>query len=433
MKTIEEVVKHHLCLCCGACMGVCPQNAIRMTETPAGLLRPEVNTDACNNCGLCLKVCPGSHLEKGLLPPQIDPFKGNVISAFCGRAVDAGIRQNGQSGGIVTAVLKHLFDSGRISNAVVTQMPQDGSLRPRGIVTARLDEIHNSQGSQYCPVALADVAQKAITSSGEKIAVVGLSCHFHGIENARLHLKGPAPIKIGLVCDRMLAFGAIDYLIDKANISRGDVAFFQFRSKKFSGWPGDVCVHRKDGTDFCVVDKIRRSIKDIYTPVRCRLCFDKMNALCDLVVGDAWGVRKDKKGFSVVITRTAAGQDIVSSARKAEAISIENVDEEQIFKGQAVENKRRDWTQFTAVWRDLGMSAPAFNFDEKWFGNIKGLDLAPYRDKINWALNLENMTSSSEVLFAAKGAVCLNRKRPSLPFRGLGRLIGKIWKGRTGK
>jgi len=424
MSNIEEVVKNRLCLCCGTCAAVCPRDAIRMEETAVGLLHARVNDSACNNCGLCLKVCPGSHLEKGLLSPQTDPFRGNVISAYCGRANDENIRQNGQSGGIVTALLRHLLDSGVVSKAVVSQMPQDGSLRPRCIVTSQPDEIRKSQGSLYCPVALGSAAQKTIANSGEKIAVVGLACHLHGLENARTHLKNPSPVKIGLVCDRMLAYGAIDYLISKADVDRESVAFFQFRSKKFNGWPGDVCVRTKDGKDICVANKHRMTIKDFYTPVRCRLCFDKMNSLCDIVVGDAWGVRQDKQGFSVIITRSDRGQQAVSSAQKAGAIVIEKVNAEKIFKGQAVEDKRRDWTQFTAAWRQMKMSAPNFNFDEKWYGNIEGLDSTPHRNKINLAINLENMTDRKEVLEAAKREVAMNKKYSSLQGSKLIRIVG---------
>jgi coenzyme F420 hydrogenase subunit beta len=142
-RNVSEVAKHHLCLCCDTCTAVCPTKAISMVETINGLLIPEVNSSTCNGCRLCLKVCPGTHLEKGLLSPQIDPFKGNVISAYYGQAVDKEILRNGQSGGVVTALLEHLFDSGLIDNALVTQMPQDGSLRPKCVITSDRDALRH--------------------------------------------------------------------------------------------------------------------------------------------------------------------------------------------------------------------------------------------------------------------------------------------------
>ena len=427
-RNVEEVAKHHLCLCCGTCTAVCPTNAISLVETINGLLIPEVNDSTCNGCGLCLKVCPGTHLEKGLLLPQTDPFKGNVITAYCGQAVDKDVLQNGQSGGAVTALLEHLLDSGRINNALVTQMPQDGSLRPKCVVTCERDVIRKSQASKYCPAPVGAAAQKAIKQNGEKLAVVGISCQIHGLANAQTYLGGPAPLRIGLVCDRMLTFGAIDFLVNKAGVNREDVASLQFRSKKFNGWPGDVCVRMKDGEELCVANKHRGSIKDIYTPLRCRLCFDKMNVLSDIVVGDAWGLRKGKDGFSAIIVRTDKGRDALLSAQKAGALKLETVDPEAVFKGQSAENKRIDWTVFTTTWQDSGLPVPDFNFDKQWIGNIKGISRRPYQDKINWAIRLANMTDKTEILEAAKRRVRWDKIRSLFTIRGLKRAIRKIWK-----
>jgi coenzyme F420 hydrogenase subunit beta len=434
-RNVGEVAKHHLCLCCGTCTAVCPTNAISLVETVNGLLIPEVNGATCNSCGLCLKVCPGTHLEKRLLSTQTDPFKGNVISSYCGQALDKSILQNGQSGGVVTALLEHLLSSGSVNKVVVTQMPEDGSLRPICIAASDKETIRKSQGSKYCPAPLAAVAQKTIAQNGEKSAIVGISCHIHGLANAQSHLGGPAPLRIGLVCDRMMTFGAIDFLIDKAGMNQKDVASLQFRSKKFNGWPGDVCVRMKDGKELCVANKHRGSIKDIYTPLRCRLCFDKMNILSDIVVGDAWGLSKDKdkEGFSAILVRTGKGRDALLSAQQAGALRLEAAEAEAIFKGQAAEKKRIDWTIFTAIWRDSGLPVPEFNFDKQWIGNVKGIGHGPYRDKINWAMRLANMTSKTEILDAAKRRVRSDKIRSLFTIRGMKRFIRNSWKNRTEK
>lgn len=48
------------CIYCGACVGVCPVNALILKET-----RIEVDHEKCINCGACIKVCPmGAMTEK---------------------------------------------------------------------------------------------------------------------------------------------------------------------------------------------------------------------------------------------------------------------------------------------------------------------------------------------------------------------------------
>jgi coenzyme F420 hydrogenase subunit beta len=428
-KNVEDVAKHHLCLCCGICAAVCPKKAISMVETVHGLLVPKVDDSACSNCGLCLKICPGTHLENGLLPPQIDPFKGNVINAYCGQASDKNFLQNGQSGGVVTALLEHLLISNKIDKAVITQMPQDGSLRPVCLETSDRDIIRKSHGSKYCPAPVSAIAQKAKSKNGEKLAVVGISCQIHGLANAQIHLGGPAPLRIGLICDRIMTYDAIDFLIDKAGVIRKNVASLQYRSKKFNGWPGDVCIRMKNGEEICVDKKHRGSVKDIYTPLRCRLCFDKMNVLSDIVIGDAWGLQKDKEGYSAIIVRTEKGRDALLSAQKAGAIKLTPVDVEAVFKGQAIEKKRLDWTIFTAVWRDLQqLPVPDFNFDSKGLGIIKGNIPNSYRDKISRSMSLANMKSKIEILEAAKRRVRFDRISSFFTVRGFKRFIRNLWK-----
>jgi ferredoxin len=49
-KTIA--VNYYLCHCCGACVAVCPTDALFLNDT-----RLEVN-DACTGCERCAKICP---------------------------------------------------------------------------------------------------------------------------------------------------------------------------------------------------------------------------------------------------------------------------------------------------------------------------------------------------------------------------------------
>lgn len=49
-KTIA--VNYDLCHCCGACVAVCPTDALFLTDT-----RLEVK-DACTGCERCAKICP---------------------------------------------------------------------------------------------------------------------------------------------------------------------------------------------------------------------------------------------------------------------------------------------------------------------------------------------------------------------------------------
>lgn len=398
-NNIERVVDQCLCTSCGTCVYVCPSNAVRMKETSGGLLIAEVNKADCNACGLCLQVCPGDHLSEGILHHQVDPFKGRVLAAFCGKATNSKFLQNGQSGGIATALLCFLLDVGIIQKALVTDMPENGSLRTMCRLTADKKQIIQAQGSKYCPVALNSFLPKTKEWQNLKFAVVGLPCHFHGLRNfLLLHNDLQPPLLIGLICERIMSFAAIDYLIEKSGFPQNNVNVFRYRDKLFGGWPGNVSVKSKDNKAASVSNKHRYWCKAFFTPLRCHLCFDKMNIFCDIMLGDAWGVKEEKEGCSVILARTAKGLDIIEKACKAGVIQVEEINPEAVFKGQHIGKKRRDWTIFTSMWKTAEKKTPDFGIQAGIYSDISKVSFKDYQRAMDRAKRLSTMSSRDELL-----------------------------------
>lgn len=46
------------CCGCGACLEICPKNAIEMIRDNEGFQYPIICDKKCIKCGLCLRVCP---------------------------------------------------------------------------------------------------------------------------------------------------------------------------------------------------------------------------------------------------------------------------------------------------------------------------------------------------------------------------------------
>ena len=59
-KNIIQVVQNKLCNSCGACFVVCKADVIKFNETIAGNYFPVINEKYCTNCGLCYDqfLCP---------------------------------------------------------------------------------------------------------------------------------------------------------------------------------------------------------------------------------------------------------------------------------------------------------------------------------------------------------------------------------------
>ncbi|MRR06793.1 MAG: 4Fe-4S dicluster domain-containing protein, partial [Deltaproteobacteria bacterium] len=356
--TIQKIVDQLLCTQCGTCVAVCPVQAIEMHETPAGMLVAQVLSDRCTSCGECRRICPGDSILLNL-PDGVDPFKGVVSGAYVGHACDKVIRASGQSGGVVSGLLLYLLETDRINAALVTTMPQDGSLRPNPVLARTREEILSAQGSKYCPVASNSVLRQIIPN--ESIATVGISCQMHGIYNlATVHsaLTAGVNYRIGLFCDRTLLYSCINQMSQNARLKVEDIAGLEYRSKARNGWPGEVCFKLHSGDQRFFPSTLRTRLKDYFTPPRCRLCFDKMNIMSDLSVGDAWGISDSATGDSVIIARNEKAETLLKDACDQGYLELEPIDIDLIFMAQSIETRRRDFTAFTSTWAEMGKAAP---------------------------------------------------------------------------
>lgn len=59
MAKRKAVVNIEVCVACGCCLKVCPQNAISIPEG----ISAEIDRDLCVGCGKCAKECPASIIE----------------------------------------------------------------------------------------------------------------------------------------------------------------------------------------------------------------------------------------------------------------------------------------------------------------------------------------------------------------------------------
>jgi coenzyme F420 hydrogenase subunit beta len=360
-SSVKDVVNRHLCTQCGACVSACPVEAIEMREKPSGLLLPFVIDERCTACEECWRICSGRSIELNL-PEHIDPFRGEVLGAYIGHAIDEEVRSAGQSGGVAGALLLFLLETGQVDVALTAAMPSDRSLRPKTILARSRHEILSAQGSKYCPIGI-NAALREVAADAN-VAAVGISCHIHGLHKLILEqnpMSANVRFKIGLFCDRTQLFTSIDMMSENAGLKKKDILALKYRSKVRSGYPGEVCFQMASGEDSFFPSSLRIDLKDYFTPPRCRLCFDKTNIFSDISIGDAWGISNiDKKGESVVIARNPKGANLLEEACRKGFLDLKPLDAEAIFKGQEIDQRRAHFAAYSDIWRLMGNIMPEY-------------------------------------------------------------------------
>lgn len=78
-----NVNENSLCSGCGACVDICPVEAITLGQDIDGFYKPQINTDRCVDCGKCYKLCPINNPKyKNNKDPQCWAFKGKPEIEF---------------------------------------------------------------------------------------------------------------------------------------------------------------------------------------------------------------------------------------------------------------------------------------------------------------------------------------------------------------
>ena len=373
-----------------------------------------------------------------------DPLTGDVLCAYVGRASDDALYRNSQSGGIVSALLSDALKSGEIAAAVTTVMVEGNPPRAVARLARQEDEIQQAQKSKYCPVPLLGVLGEVEKSDGP-VALVGVSCQIHGLCNILAsfpELKKKIRFTLGLVCDRIMTYGAIDYLVKKTDLSLENCKMLHFRDKTCGGYPGSVRVLCSDGRSVGLPASIRVNIKDWFTPARCRLCFDKMNVLADIVIGDPHGITEVDRvgGESIVVVRTEVGRRKFRSALSNGALTVREIDYQQVLTGQKIDKKRIEWRGYIDAWSKLGYPLPNFckhvlphSTQKRGRGDLTCppcVGQVNYRHQLRHALMLDGYPSRSALVAAAERKLFVQKikRRVTLPWRVMKYIFARITK-----
>ncbi|MDA8137839.1 MAG: Coenzyme F420 hydrogenase/dehydrogenase, beta subunit C-terminal domain [Desulfobacteraceae bacterium] len=324
MKTffhlIEEIQKPGLCQQCGGCVTFCTAinyGALELDEDGKPRYK---DIEKCVECGLCYSICPETHeLDeeiKWLFSWQAP--MGRVLDATVARAMDVPVRKQGTDGGVVTALLLHLFEKGQIDGAIVTK--KIGSFQRVPWLASSREEIMEAAGfhfdtshglelfserystySAFSP-SLLEVGRMG-TKRLNQVAFVGTPCQVNTIR--RIQALGIDPshsIKIvfGLFCTGNFIFNHEHRLrIEK-------MGGFQWNEVTKINVKEHLLIHLHNGQ----VRSIPLDQLDFMKRHACRYCSDYTSEFADL----SFGGLGSPEDWTTVVARTPLGQSVLNKA-----------------------------------------------------------------------------------------------------------------------
>jgi coenzyme F420 hydrogenase subunit beta len=326
----SEVWDTKKCSGCGACVAVCPADALSFAEGEM-IVSPKSNgyckqaTDSVP-CGACYAVCP----RTGDQPKETLGTFLELLSAKAAFEIP-----HRQSGGAVTAILANALDEGLI-DAVVTVTEDPWTLKPSSAVITKSDVLIREAGSRYSwwvPL-LAALKEAAITRKYTKIAVIGVPCAVQAAARIRASendlLRPYAKLirlVVGLFCTETFDYAALVHgkLETKYKLAPHEIKKLDVKGK--------LDILKQDNTHLSV------PLVDLEDTIRpgCRICTDFSSLCADLSAGAVGS----PAGFTTLVVRNETGKGFVESAiRNHKLVTEKSVDTAAIEKLAASKIKK---------------------------------------------------------------------------------------------
>ncbi len=310
----EEIIHTGKCCSCGSCVAYCESqgfNVIKMEGYTPKYKSPET-VDNCTKCGLCYYICPqtDSLQEKINKYYKAEDELGYIEDIIAAKTTKEAIKEVGQDGGIVSALLSYLFDRDMIDAAIVSLYDDNLNTIPKIIYDK--EDILKSSGTRYSissqvlplkdlyNISLDIIEKKRILDIEQlRVAFVGTPCQIRAIGKMRfLHIKPAHVVKYAI---SLFCFENFDY--DKLYELLQAETKVKPKNIKKTWIKKNFFIRDKKNNEFEV------DIKKLDPAVRshCHDCDDFTGKFSDISIG-ATGA---PKGYSLIITRNKETHNLI--------------------------------------------------------------------------------------------------------------------------
>ncbi|MCF7844220.1 MAG: Coenzyme F420 hydrogenase/dehydrogenase, beta subunit C-terminal domain [Kiritimatiellales bacterium] len=328
-KIQEEILKPNLCMHSGTSIGL-SKGTLKLSDPDGECIPTKTGT------GPVPEICYSAS-------PEISPgemYTGSLLGEYKRIAIanhtDQTIRSNAASGGILTGALIHLLETGKINGAVVLKMDKEHPWRSVATIARTKEEILESAQSKYT-VTPTNVILSELENESGPLAYVGLPHQVLSIRRLqKLNHPSVASIKyiFGPFYGNELYGSSIKSFLRKFGAKKQDVVSLNFRA---GDWPGHMEVTLKNGKVISMPKFHANYLIPFHITKSSLISHDLTNELTDLSGGDAWApVYEERgKGFSLLITRTALGDELIKEMANQGKLELKDITEGEAIQMQS--------------------------------------------------------------------------------------------------
>lgn len=407
MRDVRTIVAGGLCSGCGLCAGLGKSDdpAFAMRDTAESYRRPvSLRPATREEQALIDAVCPGARIVHDPAGMEADyhPVWGPLIEVRLGWSSDPALRRNASSGGALSAMLNHLLASGEADYVVQTAADRTAPLRNALTISTTAADVFRAAGSRYSPSSPLEDIGARLDAPG-RFVFVGKPCDVAGLRQLARHdprVDEKVACMIAFMCAGVPSYRGTSALLKAMGVEdESTVTAFRYRG---DGWPGLATAVMADGRKFTMdYDTSWGTILNRHLQFRCKICPDGIGEFADIVCGDGWHCDEqgnplfdEQDGRSLLITRTARGEALVSRAIAAGALVTEPTQIAQIAHMQPFQARRKGLvlSRFAAMLL-TGRRLPRF----------RGLALAANARKLGARENLRSFLGTLRRLVAGIG------------------------------
>lgn len=385
VRSIDQlrlIMNSDLCTRCGSCVGLSEGKIV--FKDREGRYKPEIRVEPSEEHSYRLLLsCPGKDFNFKYYrakfyadAPQFHLYTGPVHSISIAHSNDPEIRSSGASGGILSAILIYLIEEGKIDGAVVTGMSNSQPWLTQPFIATTREEIISAAQSKYIITSVNEILPQIEAFKGT-LAYVGLPPQVQSIRKLQ-EINDPSVRNIkyifGPFYGNTLHFSSVRSFLESYKIK--DYRSIKKLYFRYGEWPGYMRVEMNDGRVVQLPKFHANYLIPFHILTNSLLCTDLSNEFTDISGGDAWApVYEERgKGFSMVITRTFQGQQILDQMASKGLLSISpiSIDEAITMHSHGYDLKKRGTFIRFRFRRFFGLKNPDYGYE------IKGFPLSRY-------------------------------------------------------